>query len=101
MTEETGNELRERRASLSASLAELTEKRDDTYQRDNNARALDRAGVTDRSAQDVERLAKAQVSADTTLRDAQREIRRLDDEIERAPNGGILERIGRALRRDR
>jgi hypothetical protein len=101
MADSKSEELRQRRASLSESLPALGRKREETYRLNSNALALDRAGVTHRGAQEIERLDEAQAAADAEHRDAQREIRRLDAEIASASNGGFGARLGRGRRRGR
>jgi hypothetical protein len=101
MAESKTNELRQRRSVLSESLAAMGRKRDATYRLNNDALALDRAGVTHHSPEELERLAQGQTEAEAAIRDAQCEIRELDAEIRRGSGGGIGARVGRIVRRPR
>ena len=83
MAESKTNELRQRRSVLSESLAAMGRKRDATYRLNNDALALDRAGVTNHSPEELTRLAQGQAEAEAAIRDAQCEIRELDAEIHR------------------
>lgn len=101
MADSKTDELRQRRSALSASLAAMGRKRDETYRLSNDALALDRAGVTDHPAEELARLAQGQAEAQTAMRDAQCEIRELDAEIQRGSGGGIGAKVGRFVRRPR
>ena len=101
MAENRTNELRQRRTVLSESLAAMGRKRDETYRLSSDALALDRAGVTQHSPEELTHLARGQAEAAAAIRDAQCEIRELDAEIQRAPGGGIGARVGRIMRRPR
>jgi hypothetical protein len=94
-------ELRQRRSVVSESLPALSRERDYTYRLNSDALALDRAGVTRRTPQELARLGEGQAGADAAIRDAQREIRDLDAEIQRTSGGGLGTRVARAVRRTR
>jgi hypothetical protein len=79
----------------------LSENRADTYRRNSDALALDRAGVKRERPQEMVRLGEAEVAADAAIRDVQRELRDIDAEIELMPRRGLGSRVGRALRRAR
>ena len=93
------SELEQRRDELSRSLPGLSENRADTYRRNSDALALDRAGVKREQPQEMVRLGEAEVAADAAIRDAQRELRDIDAAIELMPGRGLGSRVGRALRR--
>lgn len=98
MAESTTRELERRREELSASLPGLSQNRADTYRLNSDALALGRAGVKNEEPQEMARLGAAEVTADTAIRDVQREISQLDQELKRASDGGFRSRIGRAVR---
>ena len=93
------SELEQRRGELTRSLPGLSENRADSYRRNCDALALDRAGVKHEQPEELVRLGKAEVAADAAIRDVQRELRDLDAEIERMPRRGLAARVGRAVRR--
>jgi hypothetical protein len=79
------SELERRRGALTRSLPELGENQADTYRRNSDALALDRAGVKHERPDELVRLGAADVAADTAIRDAQRELRDIDAEIKLTP----------------
>jgi hypothetical protein len=95
------SELERRRGELTRSLAGLSENRADTYRRNSDARALDRAGVKHERPEEMTRLAQAEVAAGAAIRDVQRELRDIEAEIERMPRRGFGARVGRVVRRPR
>ena len=94
------SELEQRRGELSRSLPGLSENRAETYRRNSDALALDRAGVKHERPQEMVRLG-AEVAADAAIRDVQRELRDIDAEIKLMPRRRLGARVGRALRRAR
>jgi hypothetical protein len=92
------SELEQRRGELSRSLPGLSENRADTYRRNSDALALDRAGVKHVRSQEMVRLGEAEVAADAAIRAAQRELRDIDAEIALMPGRGLGARVGRAFR---
>lgn len=99
MADSKTKELRQRRSVVSESLPALSRKRDHTYRLNSDALALNRAGVTRRTPQELAQLGEGQAGADTAIRDAQRELRDLDAEIQRASGGGLGARVVRVVRR--
>lgn len=95
----TTEELHERRAELAALLPGLTLRRDHTFQLKCDAEKLDRFGVTHHTEAEMARLAQDQAAADAAIRDIQLQLRGIDDEIRRTPNGGARATIDRVLRR--
>jgi hypothetical protein len=95
------SELEQRRAELRRSLPGLSEKRADSYRRNSDALALDRAGVKHERPEKMVRLGEAEVAADAAIRDAQRELRDIDAEIKLSPRPRLGARVGRAVRRAR
>ena len=95
------SELEQRRAELTRSLPGLSKNRADTYRRNSDALALDRAGVKHERPEEMVRLGEAEVAADAAIRAVQRELRDIDAEIELIPHSGLGARVGRAARRAR
>jgi hypothetical protein len=93
------SELEQRRAELTRRLPGLSENRADTYRRNSDALALDRAGVKHERPKEMVRLGEAEVAADAAIRDVQRELRDIEAEIELMPRRGLAWRVGRAVRR--
>jgi hypothetical protein len=93
------SELEQRRGELAGSLAGLSDNRADTYRRNSDALALERAGVKHEQPQQMLRLAEAEVAADAAIRAAQRELRDIDAEIKRRPRPGLRARLTRTVRR--
>jgi hypothetical protein len=94
-------ELEQRRGELTRSLPGLSENRADTYRRNSDAVALDRAGVKHERPEEMVRLGEAEVAADTAIRDVQCELRDIDAEIKLMPRPGLRTRFGRTARRAR
>jgi hypothetical protein len=101
MTEERSHELEQRRDELARSLPGLSREQAASYRRNNDALALERAGVKHERPEEMVRLGEAEVTADAAIRDAQRELRDIDAEIERAPRRRLGARFGRRARRAR
>ena len=95
------SELEQRRGELSRSLPGLSENRAETYRRNSDALALDRAGVKHERPQEMVRLGADEIAADGAIRDVQRELRDIDAEIKLMPRRRLGARVGRALRRAR
>ena len=95
------SELAQRRGQLTRSLPGLSENRADTYRRNSDALALDRAGVKHERPQEMVRLGADEVAADAAIRDVQRELRDIDAEIKLMPRRRLGARVGRALHRAR
>jgi hypothetical protein len=93
------SELEQRHSELAESLAGLSDNRADTYRRNSDALALERAGVKHEQPQQMLRLAEAEVAADAAIRAAQRELRDIDAEIKRRPRPGLRARLARTVRR--
>ncbi len=93
------SELEQRRAELTRSLPGLSDDRANSYRRNCDALALDRAGVKHEQPEELVRLGESEVAADAAIRDVQRELRDIDAEIDRMPRRGLASRVGRAVRR--
>jgi hypothetical protein len=101
MIRERSHELEERRNELTRSMPGLSAQKDSTYRINSDALALDRAGVKHEAQDEMVRLGEAAAAADGAIRDAQRELRNVYEEIERLPKSGLGGRFGRAVRRRR
>jgi hypothetical protein len=95
------SELEQQRDELSRSLPGLSENRAETYRRNSDALALDRAGVKREQPQEMVRLGEDEVAADAAIRDVQRQLRDIDAEIELLPRRRLGVRVGRAFHRAR
>ena len=95
------SELEQRRAELTRSLPALSDNRDNTYRRNSDALALDRAGVKHEPPEEMVRLGESEVAAHAAIRDAQRELRDIDAEIKLRPRPRLWARFGRTARRAR
>jgi hypothetical protein len=93
------SELEQRRGELTQSLPGLSENRADSYRRNCDALALDRAGVKHERPEEMVRLGEAELAADAAIRDVQCELRDIDAEIELMPRRGLGARVARAVRR--
>lgn len=94
------SELEQRRAELTRSLPGLSDTRANTYRRNSDALALDRAGVKHERMDEMVRLGEAEVAAHAAIRAAQCELRDIDAEIGLMPRPGLGARLGRAFRRE-
>jgi len=95
------SELEQRRAELTRRLPGLSDNRADTYRRNSDALALDRAGVKHEPPEEMARLGEAEVAAHAAIRDVQRELRDIDAEIKLSPRPRLWARFGRTARRAR
>ena len=93
------SELEQRRGELTRSLPGLSEDRADSYRRNSDALALDRAGVRHERPEEMVRLREADEAADAAIRDVQRELRDIEAAIERIPRRGLGSSVRRAVRR--
>jgi hypothetical protein len=94
------HQLKRRREELWASLPALSQSRADAYRLNSDAITLGRTGVKYQDPQEKARLGAAEESADEAMRGVQREIRQLDEEIQRASDGA-LSRVGHGVRHAR
>jgi hypothetical protein len=93
------SELEQRRDELSRALPGLSENRAETYRRNSDALARDRAGVKHERPEEMVRLGEDEVAADAAIREVQRELRDIDAEIKLMPRRRLGARVGRALHR--
>jgi outer membrane PBP1 activator LpoA protein len=93
------SELEKRRDELSRSLPGLSKNRAETYRRNSDALALDRAGVKHERPQEMVRLGEDEAAADAAIRGVQRELRDIESEIELMPRRRLGARVGSAFHR--
>jgi hypothetical protein len=91
------SELEQRRDELTRTLPGLSDNRANTYRRNSDALALERAGVKHERPEEMVRLGEDEVAAHAAIRDAQRELRDIDAEIKLMPRDGLAARLGRAF----
>lgn len=95
------SELEQRRDELTRTLPGLSKSRAETYRRNSDALALDRAGVKHERAQEMVRLEEDEVGADAAIRGVQRELRDIEAEIKLMPRRRLGARVGSAFHRAR
>jgi hypothetical protein len=101
---ERASHLKRRREQLSATLPALSQNRADAYRLNSDALTLGRTGVTYQDPQKMAQLGEAEVTAYEAMRGVQREIRQLDEEIEkigRESDGAFGSKVGRGVRHSR
>ncbi len=98
---ERRSDLEQRRDELTQSLPGLSQERDASYRLNSDAVALDRAGVKHEQPAEMVRLGAAATSANAAIRDAHRELRDIEAEIEGMPRRGLAARFGRGGRQGR
>ena len=79
----------------------MSDDRANSYRRNCDALALDRAGVKHERPEEMVRLGASEVAADAAIRDVQRELRDIDAKIKLTPRPGLGARFGRTARRAR
>ena len=77
----------------------LTEDRATTFRRSSDSSALNRTGVRDEQPEERTQLRDAEEAADGAFRDAQRELRAIDEEIARIPRRSLGAAVGGVFRR--
>jgi hypothetical protein len=92
------DELRQRRSELQAKLEALSGQRDHAYRANNNARSLQRAGVTNRAEADMTTFADAETAGDEEMTSLRREIMSIDQELQRDHPRGLRNRAKRLFR---
>jgi len=91
------SELEQRRDELTRTLPGLSDNRANTYRRNSDALALERAGVKHERPEEMVRLGEDEVGAHAAIRDAQRELRDIDAGIKLMPRDGLAARLRRAF----
>ena len=95
------SDLRQRLADLRSRLHVLLERRERASGVHSFARARQRTGVTDHDADTMAQFAQDEVGGDAEMTDLRREIKSIDEELDRDHRRGLRARVGRALRAKR
>jgi hypothetical protein len=91
------SDLRQRLVDLRSRLHVLLERRERASGVHSFARARQRAGVTDHDADTMAQFAQDEVGGDAEMTDLRREIKSIDEELDRDHGRGLRARVGRAL----
>src|SRR6266511_3300452 len=95
------SDLRQRLVDLRSRLHVLIERRERASGAHTFARARQRAGVTHHDADAMAQFSRDELAGDAEMTDLRREIKSVDDELERDHGRGLRARAGRALRSTR
>jgi hypothetical protein len=95
------SDLRQRLVDLRSRLHVLLERRERAAGVHSFARARQRTGVTDHDADTMAQFAQDEVGGDAEMTDLRREIKSIDEELDRDHSRGLRARVGRALRAKR
>lgn len=95
-------DLRQRRQALEEKLSKLNEQRERAARANSDARSLQRAGLADHTAGEMQDFADHETAGDPAMTELRREIERIDDELARGHQGGVAgsaRRVTRWLRK--
>jgi hypothetical protein len=95
-------DLRQRRQALETELSRLREQRERAFCANSDALSLQRVGVTDHNAAEMQELADDETAGDSAMTERRREIELIDDELAREHDGrfaGSGRRIMKWLRK--
>jgi len=95
------SDLKQRVVKLQSRLHVLLERRERASGEHSFARARQDAGVTHHDADTMAQFAQDEVGGDTEMTDLRREIRSIDEELDRDHGRGLRARASRALRSKR
>ena len=95
------SDLRQRLVDLRSRLRVLLERRERASGVHSFARARQRTGVTDHDADTMAQFAQDEVGGDAEMTDLRREMKSIDEELDRDHRRGLRARVGRALRAKR
>jgi hypothetical protein len=95
------SDLRQRLVDLRSRLNVLLERRERASGVHSFARARQRTGVTDHDADTMAQFAQDEVGGDAEMTDLRREIKSIDEELDRDHRRDLRARVGRALRAKR
>lgn len=82
-------DLRQRRQALETKLSELDEQRERAFRANSDARSLQRAGIAEHTAGEMQHLADDETAGDSAMTELRREIELIDDELARGQQGGV------------
>jgi hypothetical protein len=91
------SDLRQRLGGLRSKLDALLERRERASRVQSFAKARQDAGVTHLDADEMERFARDETAGDADITDLRREIRSVEDELERDYGSGMRGMAGRAI----
>ncbi len=95
-------DLRQRRHALETELSGLRDQRERAFRANSDALSLQRAGVTDHNAAEMQRFADDETAGDSAITKLRRQIELIDDELASKQRGGVSgggRRIMKWLRR--
>jgi len=81
-------DLRQRRQALEAKLSELGEQRERAFRTNSDARSLQRAGLADHTAGEMQELADQETAGDSAMTELRREIELIDGQLGRGHQSG-------------
>jgi hypothetical protein len=82
-------DLRQRRQALETELSGLREQRDRAFRANSDALSLQRVGVTDRNAAEMQQFADDETAGDSSMTELRRQIEVIDAELARDHRGGL------------
>ena len=82
-------DLRQRRQELETKLSELDQQRERAFRANSDARSLQRAGIAEHTAGEMQNLADDETAGDSTMTELRRQIELIDDELARGRHGGV------------
>jgi hypothetical protein len=81
-------DLRQRREAMETELKALREQRERAFRANSDALSLQRSGVTDHSAAEMQQFADKETGGDSAMTELRREIELVDDELATKRRGG-------------
>jgi hypothetical protein len=84
---------------METELSGLREQRERAFRANSDALSLQRYGVTDHNAAEMQQFADDESAGDSTMTDLRRGIEVIDDELARDHRSGIKGTVGRMMKR--
>jgi hypothetical protein len=75
------HDLRQRRQALETELSSLRDQRERAFRANSDALSLQRAGVTDHNASEMQQLADDETAGDSAMTELRRQIELIDDQL--------------------
>jgi hypothetical protein len=91
-------DLQQRREALETELSGLRRQRERAFRANSDALSLQRYGVTDHNAAEMQQFADDETAGDSTMTELRRGIELIDDELARDHSSGLGRRIMKRLR---
>jgi hypothetical protein len=82
-------DLQRRRQALETELSGLREQRERAFRANSDVLSLQRAGVTDHSAAEMQAFAANEIAGDSAMTELRRQIELIDDELARDHHDGF------------